>query len=1523
VVPSNANWSSVACSSNGATIYLTSFQEYAPGTITLDTGNMYISTNRGITWIKQSGNGVPSGGYWRDVACSSDGTVAVACIEGMTVYTTTNSGTSWTALGTGAGLPVSGFWGAVAMNPAGTTMYAGTLDEYNTSLYTSTNSGVSWSKVNYSTTYPTLFRKIVCSSDGTKLLVLGAPGNTTNIAFSSSSGTTWTAVTLPAYPTMMGYPHDIAMDASGSTFYVTTEYYVYTYSTSDLATATTITTLPATYQYTAVGFAANYTNCVVVATNDGGIYSTSNTGTSWTSIGTSNGLPTGPNYWYRTAVSADATKIIVISNDEAGAVYLSEIGKTTAYAYSYGVTGPTGLTGTTGPTGPTGPAGPGFSTSSSNTTYTSPTSIPTSAPGYLIGNYSDSSVFVITGGIFTGANVNFGVPLAFTANNAFILNSTTTTTNWLCAIYDNGLIKVSMITINISGGSAYFYLSSTSKYYSTGSSTINSTTVLDAWANGTSYFYNINQITMTIPNVAYTYGMTGPTGPTGTTGRTGPTGNFGATGPTGLKGLIGVSGPTGPAGPGYSVYNADLTNPAIVYNFEPGETNGTRLANVANPSNPVLNASLSSSSIVSTSNPIQGSGSLVLTNSGDYVSIDAFTTTNSGLSYSFWMNSNNTTCAYFPVFDIGTGGGKNNISFFVYNNLIGSRVQDVSNSVISTAGNIVDASNEWADYKRIFVNDTISSMAISANYRAILTFGINRYGSAYYNTSTSRWVFLFSKTMPGYSFSTSSCSISVDGTKAIISANNGVYFGFWTDYFSTLTALTYPPNTAYYYVPMSADGNRIIATNYISGSTYALCFSDWNGTNYNALTQMFTINVTNALNYALSGDKTRFVYHYYSAPSRFFILALWNGTNYVVSKSLSTQGYRSDSLSPDLYFSYDNNYILFASGTAAPYYISYYKWDGTTYIYSGIAYNNTISSPNYARFYGTTNFNDISANNIGYIIMRGGSVFYDASRASFDLRYFYKVNLSISNYTSNNSIYSTNVNDNTSRHYAWTIATNGTYNYYVNGSLIYTTTGLYPSAVSRTQNYIGRSIDVSGGFVGKIDNYRVFNRVLSQADVSSIYQSTLSLVYIYGMTGPTGPTGSTGRTGPTGNFGRTGLTGATGLGGITGTTGPQGPGPVGTFGIIGGVSGPTGSTGITGPTGPTGNFGRTGPTGATGTTGVSGRTGPTGTTGPTGITGAQGRRGPTGITGLAGPQGPTGAASTIGTTGPTGPYGIGFIGPTGSPQGVTGPTGPAGVFTQIPPTQFLVNDEMSTTRQVFSKNIPSTMYITDTPNSIISNTNGYSSNDIVYTFGRSRENAFMALAGRGSTYGTLFSRNMKQWSNLSNTTTNILCRIVWDGLKWIVTQNNNNLLVSYTDNSFVSVNTPSAILSSVAYNSILYVGIGIGGIFYSYDSLNWYNSSTGTALINNTSTPQIGKVIWNGNLWVAVGNGTSYTIAYSYDGIAWTGVPGSKTLFNGTGGAMDIAWNGTQFVVVGANNTNYIVVSTDGINWSNSNVTIL
>jgi len=248
---------------------------------------------------------------------------------------------------------------------------------------------------------------------------------------------------------------------------------------------------------------------------------------------------------------------------------------------------------------------------------------------------------------------------------------------------------------------------------------------------------------------------------------------------------------------------------------------------------------------------------------------------------------------------------------------------------------------------------------------------------------------------------------------------------------------------------------------------------------------------------------------------------------------------------------------------------------------------------------------------------------------------------------------------------------------------------------------------------------------------------------------------------------------------------------------------------------------------------------------------------------------------------------------------------------------------MKYSRQILSKQLIQNGYITDAPMDILGLTNGYPITDMQYSFGKIKSRKYVAVSGNATTYGTSVTSNLANWSTLNNTSSNIPSRIIWDGVKWIMTRSDtNDLLYSYNSETYTAVDVSSSTIDCIAYKNsiypgvIRYVGIGKGGIFASMDGTHWTLSST---LINNSATPQIGRVIWNGKLWVAVGNGASYAIAYSYDGISWTGVSNSKTLFDLSGGAIDVAWNGQTFVAVGANSSGYIVaLSSDGITWSNS-----
>ena len=119
--------------------------------------------------------------------------------------------------------------------------------------------------------------------------------------------------------------------------------------------------------------------------------------------------------------------------------------------------------------------------------------------------------------------------------------------------------------------------------------------------------------------------------------------------------------------------------------------------------------------------------------------------------------------------------------------------------------------------------------------------------------------------------------------------------------------------------------------------------------------------------------------------------------------------------------------------------------------------------------------------------------------------------------------------------------------------------------------------------------------------------------------------------------------------------------------------------------------------------------------------------------------------------------------------------------------------------------------------------------------------------------------------------------------------------------------------NGIGWNGQLWVGVGQGtnSIAYSYDGIRWSN------IPGSTNIFSVGYgVAWNGSLWVALGKGTNFSIAYSKNGVVWRGVPNSNIIFNQYGTA--VAWNGLYWVATGYSDSAgaALATSTDGINWS-------
>lgn len=160
----------------------------------------------------------------------------------------------------------------------------------------------------------------------------------------------------------------------------------------------------------------------------------------------------------------------------------------------------------------------------------------------------------------------------------------------------------------------------------------------------------------------------------------------------------------------------------------------------------------------------------------------------------------------------------------------------------------------------------------------------------------------------------------------------------------------------------------------------------------------------------------------------------------------------------------------------------------------------------------------------------------------------------------------------------------------------------------------------------------------------------------------------------------------------------------------------------------------------------------------------------------------------------------------------------------------------------------------------------------------------------------------------------------WNGRIWVAggsSGNGGNTLATSLDGntwtgrgSFVFSQSVNGVQWSDQLQQFVAVGADASGntIATSQDGIYWFSRSNPYFTVGN-------DVVWNGNVWVAVGapvsNNTS--IVYSTDGINWS-TPPQGNLFSTSG--VKVAWSGTTWIAVGNDASgNNVATSTDGINW--------
>ena len=162
------------------------------------------------------------------------------------------------------------------------------------------------------------------------------------------------------------------------------------------------------------------------------------------------------------------------------------------------------------------------------------------------------------------------------------------------------------------------------------------------------------------------------------------------------------------------------------------------------------------------------------------------------------------------------------------------------------------------------------------------------------------------------------------------------------------------------------------------------------------------------------------------------------------------------------------------------------------------------------------------------------------------------------------------------------------------------------------------------------------------------------------------------------------------------------------------------------------------------------------------------------------------------------------------------------------------------------------------------------------------------------------------WVAVGETTVTVATSL--DGITWVTSASGTALITTRG--------------RGVCYGEIPGVGgrwvaVGVGGnaIIYSNDGYNWLASSNGNTMF---SVGGYG-VCWSGTKFVAVGEGATHTMAYSTDGITWTGMgkagDGGANHSPFTTNGNDVAFNGAQYVAVGIGGTS-MAYSADALTWT-------
>lgn len=210
--------------------------------------------------------------------------------------------------------------------------------------------------------------------------------------------------------------------------------------------------------------------------------------------------------------------------------------------------------------------------------------------------------------------------------------------------------------------------------------------------------------------------------------------------------------------------------------------------------------------------------------------------------------------------------------------------------------------------------------------------------------------------------------------------------------------------------------------------------------------------------------------------------------------------------------------------------------------------------------------------------------------------------------------------------------------------------------------------------------------------------------------------------------------------------------------------------------------------------------------------------------------------------------------------------------------------------------------------------------DIYYTFGVSRPSMWLA-GGTSLVNGNslAYSYDGFSWTGIPSTDISGVRALAFNGSIWVAgcggynttaaggdvyggTGNRTTLAYSYNGFNWVpnyyANNIFTGGVCGLAWNGLIFVAAGQGGnsLAYSYDGIRWTGAFSGPW---NNAASFATAVAWNGTMWVATGGGGNYpSICYSYNGIVWLQSIANYTPFTLIGNC--VAYDGTRWLVGGA-----------------------